>query len=155
MTNKKTKFLIFTFIFLLSVVIVPVFHVARAEEEKKWEGLVPCGKDVYTAETKDANGIKHVAGEVKNPCDFNAFMFLIDKAVKFILFYLAVPISAIMFAYAGFLLVTAGGEAAGARTKAKEIFTNAAIGLALVAAAWLIIKTILTTLGFEGGWIGF
>lgn len=88
-------------------------------------------------------------------CDFNAFMGLINNIIKFILFDLAVPIAAIMFAYAGFLLVTAGGEAAGARTKAKSIFTNAVIGLVLAAAAWLIIRTILLILGYEGDWIGF
>src|SRR3989338_2242834 len=88
-------------------------------------------------------------------CGWNEFMALINKVINFILFYMAVPIAAIMFAYAGFLLVTAGGEAAGARTKAKSIFTNAAIGLILAVAAWLIIKTILAILGYEGAWIGF
>jgi hypothetical protein len=60
-----------------------------------------------------------------------------------------------MFAYAGFLLVTAGGEAAGARTKAKSIFTNAVFGLVLAVAAWLIVNTILSILGYTGDWIGF
>ena len=60
-----------------------------------------------------------------------------------------------MFAYAGFLLVTAGGEAAGARTKAKSIFTNAVIGLLLAVAAFLIVRTILSILGYSGSWLGF
>jgi hypothetical protein len=63
---------------------------------------------------------------------------------------MAIPIAAIMFFYAGFLLVTAGGEAAGARTKAKSIFTNAVIGLVLAIACWLIVKLILTILGWNG-----
>jgi hypothetical protein len=68
---------------------------------------------------------------------------------------MVIPIAAIMFAYAGFLMVTAGGEAAHARTKAKSIFTNAVIGLIIAVACWLIIKTILSILGFNGSWIGF
>jgi hypothetical protein len=52
-------------------------------------------------------------------------------------------------------LVTAGGEAAGARTKAKNIFTNALIGLIIAVAAWLIVRTILSILGYQGAWIGF
>lgn len=88
-------------------------------------------------------------------CDFNAFTALINRVIKFILFDMVIPISAIMFAYAGFLMVTAGGEAAGARTKAKSIFYNAVFGLIIAVAAFLIIKTILSILGYEGSWIGF
>ena len=68
---------------------------------------------------------------------------------------MAVPIAALMFAYAGFLMVTAGEEAASARTKAKGIFTNALFGLVLAAACWLIVKAILDILGYKGNWIGF
>ena len=82
-------------------------------------------------------------------------MELINKVIKFILFNLAVPIAAIMFAYAGFLMVTAGGEAASARTRAKNIFINTLFGLIIAAGAWLIISTILSILGYEGSWIGF
>jgi hypothetical protein len=59
-----------------------------------------------------------------------------------------------MFAWAGFLLVTAGGEVAGARTKAYTIFTDAVIGLIWALVAWLVIHTLLTILGFDGSWIG-
>lgn len=87
-------------------------------------------------------------------CGWNDLMTLINNVITFILKYMAIPISAIMFAYAGFLLVTAGGEAAHARTKAKEIFMNTLIGLVLAIGSWLIISTILAILGWEGSWIG-
>lgn len=87
-------------------------------------------------------------------CGWNDLMDLIYKVIKFILFKLAVPIAAIMFAYAGFLMVTAGGEAASSRTKAKNIFMNTLFGLIIAAGAWLIISTILFILGYEGAWIG-
>ena len=104
---------------LVSMLIAPILSLAAP--------IVPCTDD----------------------CQYGAFLTLIHNFVQFVLFKLAVPIAAIMFAYAGFLMVTAGGEAASARTKAKTIFTNAVIGLALAAGAWLIITTILTILGFK------
>jgi len=129
MQNTK-KILISLSIFLM--LIMPAFSLAADTP------LVPCGTEANPA-----------------PCDFNALMALVNTVIHFILFYMAIPIAAIMSAYAGFLMVTAGGETAGARTKAKSIFTNALIGLIIAAAAWLIIKLILSILGYEGAWIGF
>lgn len=130
--KKITKFLIPVFIFL--ILVAPAVSFAQTEV---WKGLVPCG-------TKE------------NPttCDFTAFMKLIDTLIKFILFKLAVPIAAIMFFYAGFLMVTSGGSTE-SRGRAKTIFTNTALGLVFVAGAWLIIKTLLSILGYDGAWIGF
>lgn len=98
-------------------------------------GLVPCGK---------ANGA---------PCDWNGLMALINGLISFILFDLAIPIAAIMFAYAGFLMVTAGGGEG--KTKAKAIFANTLIGLIFAVAAWLIVNTLLSILGYDGDWLGF
>lgn len=85
-------------------------------------------------------------------CDFNALMDLIYGVINFLLFKMALPIAAIMFAYAGFSMVTApGGEAKG---KAKEVFTNTVIGLVLAVACWIIISTLLSIFGYNGSWIG-
>ncbi|OGI94941.1 hypothetical protein A2917_01920 [Candidatus Nomurabacteria bacterium RIFCSPLOWO2_01_FULL_42_17] len=105
-------------------------------------GLVPC------------NNTPAVDGTIAQPCDFNAFMNLINIVIKFILFSLVLPIAAIMFFYAGLKMVTSGGSAE-ARGKAKSIFTNAVLGLAIAVGAWLIIRTILSILGYQGAWIGF
>ncbi len=104
--------------------------------------LVPCGGD------------KNQAGEIINPCSFSDAMTMIDGIIKFILKFLAIPISAISFAYAGFTMVTSGGNTE-ARSKAKSIFTNTAIGLLFVAGAYIIVRTILGILGFNGAWLGF
>lgn len=90
-----------------------------------------------------------------NLCDFNALMALVNRVIKFILFDMVIPIAAIMFAYAGFLMVSAGGEVASARTKAKAIFTDVLIGLIIAVAAFLIVRTVLSILGYNGSWIGF
>lgn len=121
---------IFLIIFLLSFAVFPSFSLAQSNV------LVPCGTTA-------------------NPtsCGFNDLLNMVNKVINFILIYMAVPIAAIMFAYAGFLLVFSGGEPA-KRTKAKDVFVNVAIGLVIIAACWLIVHTILSIVGFDGSWIG-
>ncbi|MFZ2978887.1 MAG: hypothetical protein WA057_04425, partial [Candidatus Magasanikiibacteriota bacterium] len=46
-----------------------------------------------------------------NGCGFNELMQLVNNVIKFVLFALAVPIAALMFVYAGFQMVTSGGNA--------------------------------------------
>lgn len=126
---KIKKFVIrnSAFVIVFMILIMPAISLA--------EGLVPC--------------------DTSATCDFNALMTLVNTVIHFILFDMVIPIAAIMFAYAGFLLVTAGENTAGARTRAKDIFLNAVLGLILAAGAFLIIRTILSILGYEGDWIGF
>lgn len=131
--NMK-NLIIFLFIFL--ILLTPALSFA----EEGWKGLIPCSN---TATTDTATTVTP-AGD----CDFNALMKLINTIIHFILFNLVVPIAAVMFAYAGFLMVTSGGNTE-ARGKAKGIFTNAALGLVIAAAAWLIIRTILSILGYK------
>ncbi len=94
-------------------------------------GLVPCD-----------NSAEH-------PCGFKELGDLINTIVDFILFKISLPIAAIMFAYAGFELVTSGGSTE-KKSKATSIFTNVAIGLIVVAAAWLIVQAILSIVGYTG-----
>lgn len=142
----------------LITVILPAFSFAQfnppSAPTSGFSGLVPCGTVKY--ETTDKNDPHY--GQIKNPCTFKDIFALVNKVVDFILIDLAVPIAAIMFAYAGFLLLTAGGET-GKIGKAKTIFTNVALGLIFIAAAWLIINTILSILGYkfglDGYWLSF
>ena len=59
--------------------------------------------------------------------------------------YIAVFLSALFFAYAGWTYMTAGGES-GHVTEAKHIFMNVGIGLVLILASWLIVDIIMKTL---------
>jgi hypothetical protein len=95
--------------------------------------------------------------DTEKGCGFKELLDMVNIVVNFILFRMAVPIAAIMFAYAGFMLVTSGGESS-KRTKAKSIFINVLIGLIVAAAAWLIVHTILNIVGYQsswGTWLGF
>lgn len=139
MMKKIIKFLIPVFVFL--TLVMPVLSLAATDS------LVHCGitdKEILAAHP-----------DYGKDCDFYGMMELINTVMKFILFNMVIPIGAIMFAYAGFLLITAGGEIAHARTKAKSIFINTVYGLALASAAWLIVRTLLKILGYKGDWIGF
>jgi hypothetical protein len=78
-------------------------------------------------------------------CDFNHLVLLVQRVINFLIFTLAFPISALMFAYAGILMLTAGGKE-GQIKKAKSVFMGVAIGLVLMLAAWLIVYTITNIL---------
>ena len=59
--------------------------------------------------------------------------------------YIAVFLSAILFAYAGGIYVTAGGDS-GKANQAKGIFWNVGVGLVIILAAWLIVDLIMKIL---------
>ncbi len=136
------------FLFNLSLVvvmlIVPSFSFAQS-------GLVPCGVESY-GKDEIVNG-EDVSYQLKKPCGYNEIFDLINNVTNFLIFVIALPIAAIMFAYAGFLLAFSGIQPE-ARSKAKKIFGNVVFGFVLSVAAWLIIHTILSILGYNGSWIG-
>ena len=84
-------------------------------------------------------------GSSESPCNFNALVQLASNIIDFII-YMSVSVSAIMFAYAGFLYITAQGET-GKISTAHSIFKNVGLGLVFVLGAWLIVKAVLTGLG--------
>jgi hypothetical protein len=131
--KKTTKYIIFLSIFLM--LIMPVVSLAADTP------LVPCNN------TPDANG------SIAQPCNFTALMNMVNMIIHFVLYDMVIPIAAIMFAYAGFLYVTAGGNTT-QHSKANSIFLSVAEGLIIAVACWLIIATILSILGYNGAWIG-
>jgi len=77
-------------------------------------------------------------------CGFDDVIKLGINLINF-LTVLATALSAVSFSYAGFLLITSGGDP-GARKKAQEIFTKTAIGFVFVLGAWVIVYTLVNTL---------
>jgi|GEM_PF-1162697 len=78
-------------------------------------------------------------------CDFDAFMKTFKRIVDLLL-KIAVGFSTIIFAYAGFLYLTAGGNP-GKRTQANNMITAAVVGFFIAAAAWLLVEVFINTLG--------
>lgn len=83
-------------------------------------------------------------------CSFEDLVALGQNILNFIVG-LSIIASGVMFAVAGFLLLTAGGDI-GKVSKGKKIFGYVVVGLIIVLTAWLVINTILEVLtgrGFE------
>jgi hypothetical protein len=58
--------------------------------------------------------------------------------------FIAIFLSAFMFAWAGWLAVSSGGSTE-QWTKAKSIFINVLIGLLIILAGWIVIDTLMRT----------
>ena len=77
-------------------------------------------------------------------CTFCSFAQLAQNVINTGI-YIAVFLSAILFAYAGWNYITAGGDS-GKAGEARKVFWNVGIGLVLILAAWLIIDIIMKLL---------
>ena len=104
-------------------------------------GLVVCG-----------NNSGGATGPTSNHCTFVDLVNKVQVVINFLIFKIAAPLAAVMFAYAGFLYLTNGGNE-GRIKEAHELFTNVLFGLILALAAWMIMSFILTF--FLGGTSAF
>ncbi len=78
-------------------------------------------------------------------CNFEKFILLIQNVIDFLIVTIGIPLAMILFAYAGWLYMSAGGDT-GKISKGHDIFKSVIIGLALALAAWLIVHTIVFAL---------
>lgn len=102
-------------------------------------GLVPdCGYDIRTLSNKEGAG---------RMCGLTDAITLIQRLIEYI-FILILPIAAIVFVYVGYLFLTSGGNP-DKRSTAKKAMLNLVIGIVIIMAAWLIVKTILLSLGVD------
>ncbi len=121
---------------LLSLIFLPVFLLPMVVDASS---LIPCGNNVEN-------------GKVKDPCEYKHLVELAKNVINFLIFKIAAPLGAVMFAYAGFLYLTNGGN----ESKIKEahgIFLYVFWGLVVALAAWLIVNFVLTF--FLGGTSNF
>ena len=79
------------------------------------------------------------------PCGFGDLITLANNILKFLMIEISIPLAAIAFAYAGFLLVTSAGDEGKVKT-AKSIFLSVLTGFIIILAAFLIVRTISTSL---------
>lgn len=127
---NKNKF----FAFILSLILISTPFVIGAA------GLVPdCNKG-----SLNENGDNY-----SNACDFNQLMTIINNVINFIAVKLATPLFALILFYVGWLYLSDMGSAENVK-RAKNIIKNALIGYVIVLSAWLIVKTILSALGYSG-----
>ncbi len=108
---------------------------------KSYKGIVP--------KCNITGSLNESGDDFAEPCGFTALIELINNVINFLLVWFATPLAAVILAYAGFTYLTSGGSAEKA-TKAKHMLTSMIMGYVIALAAWLIIKTILSAVGFEG-----
>jgi len=116
---KKTLIFLLAFLFLIS----PIFVFAQPS-------LIICNEESGSSFT--------------NECGWDDLVQLAQNFIDFLI-YLAIPLAALSFSYAGFLIMTAGGNQ-GQRDKGKDVFVKVAKGLIFMLVAWLIVDLILTAL---------
>ncbi len=121
----KKKILIATFsVFLFVALSQTVLAVS-------WWPLVPCGTSVNPAEC--------------TTCDL---FRLVKNIIDFVLIGLMPPLATLLFVWGGFLILM-GGANPGLISQGKTICWNAAIGIAIISASWLITNTIIKSLAEE------
>lgn len=86
-------------------------------------------------------GALDVAGNFKESCGMCHIVQLIQNVLSFLVT-VSVMIATLMFVYAGFLYLTAGGSPDKIKS-ATKIFTNVGIGFVFVLGAFLIVDTIM------------
>ncbi len=89
-----------------------------------------------------------------NKCTLSDVFKLINGLLSFFIKALLIPIFIILLMYAGFKYITAEGNPA-KKADLQKMFGNMVKGLILVLCAWLIVRTILSLLGYTEGLLFF
>ncbi|MEZ6209461.1 MAG: pilin [Candidatus Paceibacterota bacterium] len=121
--------------FVFTILLAPVF-VSFAEYTSENGVVVKCNTEL------DANG------QFVDPCTFDSVLAAINNVIDFLIYYMVIPIAAIVIMVAGFMYLTSGANPE-KRKKARKMLLNLVIGLVLALAAWIIVKFILDGLGYE------
>ncbi|MBP7805234.1 MAG: TrbC/VirB2 family protein [Candidatus Pacebacteria bacterium] len=123
------------------------------ESQYKDTGIVQCGnyKNGGLVQVVDPNKLGIDGKPVaigQQSCGFYQLMQLIQRVIDFLIFLVAPIVATVIILWAGVLILTSGGstEKVG---QAKSMFTKAVIGLLIAMGAWIIVKFILVTLGYN------
>ncbi|MBY0328726.1 hypothetical protein K2Q02_01385 [Patescibacteria group bacterium] len=87
-------------------------------------------------------------------CGFDDVFKLLNNVLKFVITVLLIPIFVIMIMYIGFKYLTSQGNPA-MHLKFKKMLWHMFLGVVIILTAWLIVRTILTSLGYADGLLFF
>lgn len=116
------KFITKTKIFSALALIFAIPSLANAAVG--WQPLVVCGYD-------------------NNPCKWTHIILFANNFINDLIL-LALPVAAIAFAWAGFLILTSGGDESKMKT-GKSVLIKVAIGFAWIIGAFVLISFIMKT----------
>lgn len=88
-----------------------------------------------------------VCDGVTDPCTFAKLVTLAQRLITALVM-ISTFLATIVFAYAGFILLTSGGSES-AKTKAKDIFWKVLMGYLWILGAWLLVYTITKVLLYD------
>ncbi len=94
--------------------------------DKQGNGLIPC----------------------KDTCDFSDILQLVNNLIEFLIKTLFIPIIIILFMYAGYKYITAGGNPSKV-ANLKKMIMHIVVGMLLVLCSWLIVKTVISILASD------
>jgi len=120
----KKSLLIAIFLVLF---LIPVLSCAEIGPK---DSIVPCGQGT-------------------SQCTINDFFTMLAKIYSFIVWRIATPLATIGLLIGGIMLLVSAGNP-NLATRGKDVIKVSIIGLVLVFCSWLIIKVILTTIGYKG-----
>lgn len=108
--------------------------------------VAPAG--VFAHQTAPGYGSFITCDGVENPCDFADLIHLVQHALDWLVM-ISFSVAIITFSWAGFVLLTSGGNV-GKKDKAKKMLWSIVKGFAIILAAWLIVRTIVSVLLQDG-----
>ena len=92
-----------------------------------------------------ASIVKVCGGAGGSGCGWSDLVALVNNLINYLLT-IATILAIISFVWAGFLLITAGGDS-GKVGQAKSIFMNVVLGIIFAYGAWIIVHFIFAALG--------
>jgi hypothetical protein len=138
-----------------TVEIIPVFTGSQTTTVSSGAPITITGPSLGAAPSADGSGglVPCDGRTAVSRCGWATIIKLINTVIKFLI-YFTIPLAAVVFAYAGVLLLT-NGASEESRSKAKHIFLNVVIGLVIILAAVLVVTTILNALGVGDAYRSF
>lgn len=107
-------------------------------------GLIPCGDDLNgDGMIKDMQVLGVVY--LKEECNFDDVILLINAVIKFLIYNVAVPVSALVFVFVGAKLILNQNKES-AWSEAKDNFWNIIKGFGIILVAYVVIKFALYAL---------
>jgi len=80
-------------------------------------------------------------------CTFDSVLQLVNNLINFFFTTLLLPLIVLLIMYLGYGYLTANGNPA-QHAKLKSMLKNIVLGLLLIVCAWLIVRTLLSVLGY-------
>jgi len=84
----------------------------------------------------------------QNPCGIGDFFGMLGRIYDFVVKSIAAPLAIIALVIGGIMILISGGNP-GLATKGKQAIMFAIIGLVLAFGSYIIIKTLLSALGYK------